>query len=195
MISSISSYRLAASYTDYSQRQTDYSQQQAADSSTAKPDPNVQKSPGLKAGNAKSAGGKNNGELSESDLKVVSQLKKRDAEVKSHEAAHLAAAGGIATGGASFKYQQGPDGVQYAISGEVRIDTSPVPGDPAATLQKADTIRRAALAPAEPSGPDMQAAAGATAMAAKAQAELMQKNQDTQNGNKERLGTKINVSA
>lgn len=189
MISSISSNRFAASYTDYSQRQS-------VASSTANPDQNVQKSPELKTGNnSTSRANKNNGELSESDLKVVSQLKQRDAEVRSHEAAHLAAAGGIATGGASFEYQQGPDGGQYAIGGEVRIDTSPVAGDPAATLQKADTIRRAALAPAEPSGPDMQAAASATAMAAKAQAELMQKNQDTQNGNKEHLGTRINLSA
>jgi len=41
----------------------------------------------------------------------------------------------------------------------------------------------------------MQAAAGATAMAAQAQVELLQKNQDTQNGNKDHLGTKINLSA
>ncbi len=188
MISSISSNRFTASYTDCSQRQS-------LAFSTANPDQNVQKSPELKAGNSPSTANKNNGELSESDLKIVNELKKRDAEVRSHEAAHLAAAGGIATGGASFEYQQGPDGVQYAVGGEVHVDTSPVAGDPAATLQKADTIRRAALAPAEPSGPDMQAAASATAMAAKAQAELMQKNQDTQNGNKEHLGTRINLSA
>ncbi|MGZ8171922.1 MULTISPECIES: putative metalloprotease CJM1_0395 family protein [Methylobacter] len=168
--------------------QTDYSQRQSAAFSTTDPDQDVQQDPAL-------TGGKKTGELSESDLKVVSELKQRDAEVKAHEAAHLAAAGGIATGGASFDYQQSPDGIQYAIGGEVNIDTSPVPGDPAATLRKADTIRRAALAPAEPSGPDMQAAAGATAMAAQAQVELLQKNQDTQNGNKDHLGTKINLSA
>jgi len=175
--------------------QTGYSQRQSAAFSTTDPDQDVQQDPALKTDASASTGGKKTGELSESDLKVVSELKQRDAEVKAHEAAHLAAAGGIATGGASFDYQQGPDGIQYAIGGEVNIDTSPVPGAPAATLRKADTIRRAALAPAEPSGPDMQAAAGATAMAAQAQVELLQKNQDTQNGNKDHLGTKINLSA
>lgn len=142
-----------------------------------------------------SKNGTNNGTLSEADLKTLNELKRTDSEVRAHEAAHLAAAGGIATSGASFKYQKGPDGAQYAIGGEVHIDTSPVQGDPAATLQKADTIRRAALAPAQPSGQDMQVAASASAMAAKAQAELLQQNQDNQNGNKGRIGTRIDLSA
>lgn len=187
MISSISSNRLATWQTDYSQRQS------AA--STNELDKKTTQDPALKPAEAKTTGAKKTGELSASDLKIVSELKQRDAEVRAHEAAHLAAAGSIAKGGASFNYQQGPDGIQYAIGGEVSIDTSAIPGDPAATLRKADTIRRAALAPAQPSGPDIQAAASATAMAAQAQAELLQKNQDTQNGNKEHRGTKINVSA
>ena len=45
----------------------------------------------------------------------------------------------------------GPDGQRYAIGGEVPIDLSAVPGNPQATLQKALTIRRAALAPTDPS--------------------------------------------
>jgi len=188
MISSVSGNRFATPQTDCSRRQS--AAFPTADSNQA-----AQQDPVLKTGSPASTGAKKTGELSESDLKVVSELKQRDAEVKAHEAAHLAAAGGIATGGASFDYQRGPDGVQYAIGGEVNIDTSAVAGDPAATLRKADTIRRAALAPAEPSGPDMQAAASATALAAQAQAELLQKNQDTGNGNKDHLGTKINLSA
>ena len=188
MISSVSVNRFAIPQTDYSQRQS-------SAFSIANPGRNVQQDAVVKTDNAKATDNKKNGDLSASDLKVISELKRRDAEVKAHEAAHLAAAGGIATGGASFEYQQGPDGVQYAIGGEVNIDTSSVPDDPAATLLKADTIRRAALAPAEPSGQDMQVAAGATAMAAQAQAELLKKNQDSQNGNKDRLGTQINLSA
>ena len=39
------------------------------------------------------------------------------------------------------------------------MDTSPVPGDPQATIRKAQTVRQAALAPAEPSGQDQRAAA------------------------------------
>ena len=163
--------------------------------SSAKSAQDTQQDPASKLADSKSTDNKKTGELSASDLNIISGLKQRDAEVRAHEAAHLAAAGSIAKGGASFNYQQGPDGIQYAIGGEVSIDTSAIAGDPAATLRKADTIRRAALAPAQPSGPDMQAAASATALAAQAQAELLQKNQDTQNGNKEQRGTKIDVSA
>lgn len=175
-------------------RQTDYFQRQSL-APTNNPGQEVKQDPTLKPDDSKSAGDKKTGDLSASDLAVVRELKKTDSEVRAHEAAHLAAAGSIATGGASFEYQQGPDGIQYAIGGEVEIDTSAIPGDPAATLQKADTIRRAALAPAQPSGADMQVAASATAMAAQAQAELLQKNQDTQNGHKDQRGTQINLSA
>ena len=194
MISSISSNHFAVRHTDFSQRQ--------AFGQLNNPEQDGKNDPRLKPEAAKTtsndtrqAGGKENAELSESDLKVVNELKQRDAEVRAHEAAHLAAAGGIAKGGASFSYQQGPDGGRYAIGGEVSIDTSSVAGDPAASLRKADTIRRAALAPTEPSGQDIQVAASASAMAAKAQTKLLQKNQDTQNGNKEHQGTQINLSA
>jgi hypothetical protein len=186
MISSVSSNNFSVQKTGYPQWQS------AAPANT--PDQEVEKNSASKSDAAKSTDNKKTGELSESDLKVISELKQRDSEVRAHEAAHLAVAGGIATSGASFEYQQGPDGVQYAIGGEVSIDTSPIVGDPAATLRKADIIRRAALAPAQPSGPDMQVAASAAAMAAQAQVELLQKNQDSQNGNNDQRGTKINLS-
>lgn len=116
--------------------------------------------------------------LTADQIKQITTLKARDIEVKAHEQAHLSAAGQYALGGASFNFQTGPDGVSYAIGGEVKIDTSAVPGDPAATLRKADIIMRAALAPAEPSGQDIAVAASATAMSAKAQAELAKENQE-----------------
>ncbi len=108
------------------------------------------------------------------DQQKIQQLKSRDLEVKTHEQAHLGAAGSLANGGASFTYSKGPNGVNYAVGGEVNIDTSPVNGDPAATLRKADTIRRAALAPASPSAQDQRVAAKATAMAERARADLVQ---------------------
>lgn len=187
MISSISNNRFTSLKADYSQPQSV--------ASTNGPDQKAQQESTLKADDSELTNNKKTGELSDSDLKVVSELKQRDAQVRAHEAAHLAAAGGIATSGASFEYQQGPDGIRYAIGGEVNIDTSPVPGDPAATLRKADIIRRAALTPAEPSSQDMQVAASATAMAAQAQTELLLKNQNTQNGNKGQLGNQIDLSA
>lgn len=111
-------------------------------------------------------------ELSEEELQVVRELSARDREVRAHEQAHLAAAGPYATGGPSFTYQTGPDGQRYAVGGEVGIDTSPVAGDPQATLNKARAIMAAASAPAEPSSQDRAVAAAAAAMAAQAQAEL-----------------------
>lgn len=114
--------------------------------------------------------------LSEEEKEQVEELKKRDAEVKTHEQAHMAAGGSYVKGGASYEYEAGPDGVRYAVGGEVQIDSSPVKGDPQATIAKARTIVAAALAPAEPSGQDRAVAAQANKMMAQAQAELMQKN-------------------
>ena len=111
--------------------------------------------------------------LTEQEVKQVQELKARDREVRAHEAAHLAAAGSLATG-VSYTYQRGPDGVQYAVGGEVGIDTAPVAGDPEATLAKAQRIRAAALAPAEPSAQDLRVAAQAAQLAVQARAEIGQ---------------------
>jgi len=102
---------------------------------------------------------------------VIRQLEARDAEVRAHEMAHLSVAGQYATG-MSFTYQTGPDGKQYAIGGEVGIDTSEVAGDPEATLQKAQVIQRAALAPAEPSTQDQRVAQAAAQMMVQARQEI-----------------------
>lgn len=106
------------------------------------------------------------------EQRLVSELRSRDQEVRAHELAHLAAAGGLSKGGATFEFALGPDGQRYAIGGEVQIDTSGVPGDPAATLQKAIQIQQAALAPAQPSAQDRSVAVAAAAMAAEARAEM-----------------------
>lgn len=111
-------------------------------------------------------------ELTDEEQKQVEQLKQRDREVRQHEQAHLAAAGGNAIGGPTFEYQTGPDGKRYAVGGEVQIDTSPVEGDPEATIAKMQQIRAAALAPANPSAQDRQVAAQAAAEARDARAEL-----------------------
>ncbi|MEF8713485.1 MAG: putative metalloprotease CJM1_0395 family protein [Accumulibacter sp.] len=120
--------------------------------------------------------GQGDGQLSEADLQKVQALQQRDREVRAHEMAHVAAGGSLVRGGASFTYEFGPDGQRYAIGGEVGIDTSPG-RTPAETLARADQIRAAALAPADPSGQDRQVAAMATRMAMQASMELA-----TQNG-------------
>lgn len=121
-------------------------------------------------------------ELTPEEKKQVEALKKRDQEVRLHEQAHLATAGAHARGGPSFSYQQGPDGKQYAVGGEVPIDLSPIAGNPQATIQKAETLQRAALAPADPSGTDRRVAAQAAALAIKARQEIAQQSQETTNG-------------
>ena len=119
------------------------------------------------------SGQQTNGANDSGILRQVQALKKRDLEVRNHEQAHLSAAGGIAIRGATFQYVTGPDGLRYATAGEVSIDTSAVAGDPEATLRKAEMIRRAALAPAQPSAQDYSVAAKASAMANKAVIELL----------------------
>lgn len=110
--------------------------------------------------------------LSAEAKQQVIELAQRDQEVKVHEAAH-AAVGGQYAGAPTLKYETGPDGKRYAVSGEVNIDMSVVPGDPEATMKKADVIRAAALAPAQPSSQDRSVAAQAAQMKATAQAEVM----------------------
>lgn len=103
----------------------------------------------------------------------VAKLKATDRAVRAHEQAHISAAGGYAKGGASFSYTRGPDGRLYAVGGEVRIDASPVPGDPDATIRKAQVVRQAAMAPANPSGQDRSVAAAASQMAQEARVEKL----------------------
>ena len=112
--------------------------------------------------------------ISEADKQVVDQLQSRDREVRAHEAAHQAAGGG-AVGGASYSYQQGPDGKQYAVGGEVSVDLSSSGGSPEATIAKMARVRAAATAPAEPSGQDLAVAAAASAIDAEARQELRTK--------------------
>jgi type II secretory pathway pseudopilin PulG len=111
---------------------------------------------------------------SQQEQQQIQELKARDRVVRAHEAAHIAAGAGIVKGGATFSFQRGPDGVQYAIGGEVQIDTSKVAGDPQATAQKAEKIRAAALAPAQPSSTDQAVASRASQMAIEARAEISQ---------------------
>ena len=121
------------------------------------------------------AAGRRPGELSDEEKRQVEQLKKRDREVRAHEQAHLSAAGQYAIGGARYTYATGPDGTQYAVGGEVEIDTSEIRGDPEATARKMEQVRRAALAPLNPSPQDLRVAAEASQTEAKARAEASDK--------------------
>ena len=91
----------------------------------------------------------------------------------------VAAAGGLATSGTNYTYQRGPDGVNYAVGGEVSIDTS-AGRTPEETLRKARIIQAAAQAPADPSGPDRSIAAQAKIMEMQASAEIALRSQPQQ---------------
>ena len=152
---------------------------------------------GVKASTADAAGAKPSGDSAPSDAQApeqqkraqlakaeaeqnrimqeeISELAARDREVRTHEQAHMAV-GGQYAGAVQYDYKRGPDGRLYAVGGEVSIDTSPVPGDPQATIDKMEQVRRAALAPAEPSGQDRAVAAQAAQVVAQARAELASK--------------------
>ncbi len=112
------------------------------------------------------------------DAKEVAQLVKlqaRDSEVKAHEMAHKSVGGSLA-GGMSFEYQTGPDGKQYAVGGEVSIDTS-AESDPKATETKMRQVRAAALAPANPSPQDIKVAGSATMLEMKARMDELKNQQ------------------
>ncbi|QTH70492.1 putative metalloprotease CJM1_0395 family protein [Pseudoalteromonas xiamenensis] len=124
----------------------------------------------------------------EAELKQIEELKDRDTEVRLHEEAH-ARVGGQHAGSPSYEFQKGPDGTNYAVGGEVMIDVAEVPGDPQGTIDKMQTVRAAALAPAEPSGADRAIAADASRKIAAAQAEL---SKQALNGDEEDDKTRVN---
>ncbi|MCO7225709.1 putative metalloprotease CJM1_0395 family protein [Pleionea sp. CnH1-48] len=101
----------------------------------------------------------------------IRELEQIDRAVREHEAAH-ARVGGQLAGSPSFVFKTGPDGARYAVAGEVSIDVSEVPNDPEATIRKLQQVRRAALAPADPSAQDQRVASRAAAGIAEARAEL-----------------------
>lgn len=112
--------------------------------------------------------------LTEEEEAYVRELKAIDREVRAHEQAHVAK-GGAYAGQPTYTYVTGPDGIRYAVAGTVKIDTGTVPGDPEATIRKLETVRRAALAPAQPSAQDRAVASQAEVGIREAEAELREK--------------------
>lgn len=120
--------------------------------------------------------------LSPEQQQEVAQLKARDAEVKAHEQAHIAAAGGLTTSAPSYSYQSGPDGQKYAIGGEVSV-SAPQTNNPEENIRNAEALKRAAMAPADPSSQDRAVAANADKIIAANReklAEEQQKNNESE---------------
>ncbi|SNZ08576.1 SprA-related family protein [Persephonella hydrogeniphila] len=108
------------------------------------------------------------------DLKsqqVIQQLRMIEQKVKAHEMAHKAAGGELA-GPIHYKYKKGPDGKLYIVGGEVPIKIKEGK-TPEETIEIAQKIKRAALAPADPSPQDRAVAARASILEMKARVELL----------------------
>jgi hypothetical protein len=100
----------------------------------------------------------------------LTELKQRDAEVRAHEQAH-ASLGGKYARSPQYEYERGPDGRRYAVGGEVSIDISEA-STPEETIRKAQQVKAAALAPAEPSAQDLRVATEATQIALEARSDI-----------------------
>lgn len=109
-------------------------------------------------------------ELNEEEQKYLEELKKRDREVRTHEAAHKRV-GGQYAGAVSYTYQTGPDNKQYAIGGETDLDTSKE-GNPEKNIDKQEIIYKAAMAPKDPSRKDKEVAAEAQSSERESRVEL-----------------------
>jgi hypothetical protein len=118
-----------------------------------------------------------NQELTPAAQREVARLQQIDREVRAHEQAHISAGRGVVTSGANFSYTYGPDGKQYAVGGEVGIDTS-AEEKPEANIDKGIRIQAAALAPRDPSAQDYKVAAIGSQLEARGHAELAQQKRE-----------------
>jgi hypothetical protein len=103
---------------------------------------------------------------------VVERLKRTEERVIAHEMAHKAV-GGQYAGAIRYSYARGPDGKLYITGGEVSIDVSEEE-IPEETIRKMEIVKRAALAPSDPSPQDYAVAQRATIQEMKARLELLQ---------------------
>lgn len=110
-------------------------------------------------------------EISAEERKVLEELAATDRKVRAHEQAHVNVGRNLILSGPTYAFETGPDGKNYAVSGEVQIDTSPAK-TPEETIPKAQHIRATALAPPDPSPQDQRVAAIASQLEARAHAEL-----------------------
>ena len=123
--------------------------------------------------------------LTDAERRKLAALKARDRQVREHERAHQIAGGHYASS-PTYRTVRGPDGKSYAVGGEVRIDTSVVPNNPEATIRKMQTVKRAALAPQEPSSADRAVAAEAAAKIVRARQEIQERKIEEAKEQKER---------
>lgn len=91
------------------------------------------------------------------EASIGKRLETRDREVRAHELAHFHA-GQPYSRAPEYFYVSGPGGRQFAVGGVTPMDSALDPGNPTTALAKLRILRRATLAPAEPSPRDREIA-------------------------------------
>lgn len=99
------------------------------------------------------------------EAQVLAKLQAADAGVRSHEAQHFRAGGGLVNGVPEYDYAVGPDGQLYAVGGHVNVSTTPT-ADPDKAARDSMTFANAATAPGDASAQDMSVARSAYGKAA-----------------------------
>ncbi|HEY5607172.1 MAG TPA: putative metalloprotease CJM1_0395 family protein [Alphaproteobacteria bacterium] len=94
-----------------------------------------------------------NSELTRRERALLDHLRSRHREVQEHEMEHYET-GRPHTGAPEYWCVTGPDEKMYAVGGITPFDVTPIRGDIPATLRKYRTLKRAALAPHQPSDVD-----------------------------------------
>lgn len=126
----------------------------------------------LSEGTDPPAGSRAAGAAGELTAESKARLQEHSRAIRLHEDAHMKVLGGYASGGVHYTEKRAPDGSSYITGGRIKVDLAPVPGDPRATLRKARTVQRAALAPGDSSPTDMATAAKAYRLQQEAMREL-----------------------
>lgn len=121
--------------------------------------------------------GNSNIKDAQGDQQVIEKMRQIERRVQAHEQAHKAAAGQYA-GPINYSYATGPDGRRYIIGGEVPIN-APAGRTPEETIRIMEQVKRAAMAPADPSPQDVAVAAQAAQQQMAARSELNQAIQET----------------
>lgn len=129
-------------------------------------------------------------ELTEEEQQKVKEMKERHEEVRVHENAHKSAGGQYAAA-PTYTYETGPDGKRYITDGEVSIDIGEEK-DPQATIEKMQIVKRAAMAPAEPSGQDRKVYQDANQKEAAARQELAEDKKEEAKEKQEKVKEALN---
>lgn len=129
-------------------------------------------------------------ELTEEEQQKVKEMKERHEEVRVHENAHKSAGGQYAAA-PTYTYETGPDGKRYITDGEVSIDIGEEK-DPQATIEKMQIVKRAAMAPAEPSGQDRKVYQEANQKEAAARQELAEDKKEEAKEKQEKVNEALN---